>query len=96
MYANHEGKGGEVLRPKKSKILVSLSRAFPLQTGVQQISAGVVIGMASFPYDCLLKPPDTDTTAAGCLGRKAPKSMWGIHFPLCLGQNASLYQMAPR
>lgn len=52
------------------------------------------MGMASFPYESwLLDLPDTDTIAAGCLGPKPPKTMWEINFPLCLGQNASLYQV---
>lgn len=51
-------------------------------------------GMASFPHDKqLLKLPVTDTTTAGCLGLKAPITMWEINLPLCLGQNASLYQV---
>lgn len=52
------------------------------------------MGMASFPYDSLLlRLPDTDTAAVGCLGPKPLKTMWEINFLLCLGQNVSLYQV---
>lgn len=40
------------------------------------------MGMASFPYESwLLDLPDTDTTAAGCLGPKPPKNHVGNQFP---------------
>lgn len=54
------------------------------------VYAGVI--MVGYPYNSLLLRLQTPLQL-GVWGQSLPKTMWEINFPLCLGQNASLYRV---